>query len=149
LSGDDNIPLKRAPKMGVCICHEYWHQCAECTNDRERKELMRSFETVLGKAAKVWHVDSQTAEKANYDVEACQGAVRSVHVRRREFVLAFDERTTTWKCQHRPCNVSRQAYPLVTITAHRNKARKVGGTTTPLTQNNTLSFDIGIRARPV
>lgn len=40
-------------------------------------------------------------------------------------------------------------HPLVTITAHRNKAKNVGGTTTPLTQNNMRSFEIGMRARPV
>jgi hypothetical protein len=37
----------------------------------------------------------------------------------------------------------------VTITAQRKRAAKVGGTITPLIQNNILSFVIGMSERPV
>jgi hypothetical protein len=40
-----------------------------------------------------------------------------------------------------------EPYPFVTITAHRNKARNVGGTITPFTQKRMRSFAIGINAR--
>jgi hypothetical protein len=37
--------------------------------------------------------------------------------------------------------------PCVTMTAHKNKARKVGGTITPLTQKRIRSFSMGISER--
>lgn len=40
-------------------------------------------------------------------------------------------------------------YPLVTMTAQRNKAKKVGGTITPLTQKSIRNFEIGINASAV
>jgi hypothetical protein len=39
--------------------------------------------------------------------------------------------------------------PLVTITAQRKRARKVGGTMTALTRKRIRSFSIGMRARQV
>ena len=38
---------------------------------------------------------------------------------------------------------------MVTITAQRNRAKNVGGTMTPLTQNKIRSLEMGIRANPV
>jgi hypothetical protein len=35
------------------------------------------------------------------------------------------------------------------MTAHKNKARNVGGTITPFTQNRMRSFEIGMSASPV
>jgi hypothetical protein len=43
----------------------------------------------------------------------------------------------------------RSTHPLVTITAQRNNAKNVGGTTMPLIQKRTRNFEIGIRASAV
>jgi hypothetical protein len=40
-------------------------------------------------------------------------------------------------------------HPLVKMTAHRNRAKNVGGTTIPLIQKRMRSLEIGMRASAV
>lgn len=59
---------------------EDWSECSKGTNDWKSKELVTTGQSVLGKAAKIRHIDSKGREKANNDVQGGESAICGIHV---------------------------------------------------------------------
>ncbi|RYF42938.1 MAG: hypothetical protein EOO38_19255 [Cytophagaceae bacterium] len=114
---------------------------------------------VLAETSEIRHVDCHRAEQADYDVQTSERRVSRVHVVGFNLELASDKGAATanvisigiscMQASAEHCGAGIIAYPFVTMTAHKNKARNVGGTTTPFTLNSTRSFEIGMSERPV
>ena len=126
-------------------------QCPQSADDGQSKKLVWTCQLVLGEATEIGHVDRKRREQADDTVESCQGCKRLVHIVGLDFDVAFDERAATGQLVSiiAFCKPGIVAYPLVTITAQRNSAKKVGGTTIALIQKKTRSFVIGMIASAV
>jgi hypothetical protein len=131
-------------------------QCAQSAYDGQSQVLVRPSKSIFAEAAEIGHIDGKRGEKPNDDVESRHGRVPRVHVAGCNLELPLDQRTATKRHVSVRTTIQSQcrgnekvAYPLVTMTAHKNKARNVGGTMMPFTQNKTRSLEIGISARAV
>jgi hypothetical protein len=75
-----DLPFKFAPQVRMGIGNEDGCEGPKSTNDGKSEELVGTSQSVLAKAAKIGHVDSQRTEKPNDDIESRERRVRCIHV---------------------------------------------------------------------